>query len=423
MRFAQTLPLIAASALPQPALAQVAVADSGDTGWMILCALLVLLAALPGLMLRHAGLVNVRNALSVMTQGAAVIAIVSLVWAIAGYSIAYAPGSAWLGGGANLLLANLGQLRDGMTVPESAFVLFQMALALLAASLLIGAVAERVRLGWLIGFAPLWLLLVYAPTVHAVWGGGWLADLGVLDFAGGLVVHGVAGFSALTLALIAGRRREASDPGHSPVLGLAGGALLWIGLSGVVGGWALGATDDAATAILNYHFAACAAALLWALLDRLLGARTSATGILSGALAGIAAISASAALVGTGGAMMIGVIAAIVCRIGGGLAARWIDDPAGVFVVHGLGGLTGVLLLPIFVLPLLGGVGYEVPVSLSAALLSQLAGLAIVALWAMIGTAIAALIVSMVIPMRVGAQEEADGLDASQHGQQGWDFR
>ncbi|MBJ7444551.1 MAG: ammonium transporter [Sphingobium sp.] len=423
MRFAQTLPLIAALALPQPAFAQVAAADSGDTGWMILCALLALLAALPGLMLRHAGLVNVRNALSVMTQGAAVAAVVSLTWAIAGYSIAYAPGSAWLGGGANLLLANLGQLREGMTVPESAFVLFQMALALIAACLLIGAVAERARLGWLIGFAPLWLLIVYAPVAHAVWGGGWLADLGVLDFAGGLVVHGVAGFSALTLALIAGRRREASDPGHAPVLSLAGGALLWVGLSGVVGGWALGATDDAATAILNYHFAACAAALVWALLDRLLGARSSATGILSGALAGIAAISASAALVGTGGAMMIGVIAAIVCRLIGGLAGRWIDDPASVFVVHGLGGLTGVLLLPFFVLPLLGGVGYETPVSLSAALLGQLIGLVVVALWAMIGTAIAALIVSMVIPMRVSTQEEADGLDASQHGQQGWDFR
>ena len=423
MRFALTLPLIAASALPQPAFAQVVAADSGDTGWMILCALLVLLAGLPGLMLRHAGLVNVRNALSVMAQGAAVAAVVSLTWAIAGYSIAYAPGSAWLGGSANLLLANLGQLREGMTVPESAFVLFQMALALIAACLLIGAVAERARLGWLVGFAPLWLLLVYAPVAHAIWGGGWLADLGVLDFAGGLVVHGVAGFSALTLALIAGRRREASDPGHAPLLSLAGGALLWVGLSGVVGGWALGATDDAATAILNYHFAACAAALIWALLDRLLGARSSATGILSGALVGIAAISASAALVGTGGAMMIGVIAAIICRLIGGLAGRWIDDPASIFVVHGLGGLTGTLLLPLFVLPLLGGVGYETPVSLSAALVSQLIGLAVVVLWAMVGTAIAALIVSMVVPLRVSAQQEADGLDASQHGQQGWDFR
>lgn len=423
MRFVLTLPLIAALAAPQAAYAQIAVADSGDTGWMMVCALLILLAALPGLMLRHAGQVNVRNALSVMAQGAGVIATVSLAWAIIGYSLAYAPGSAWLGGGANLLLANLAQLRDGLTVPESAFVLFQLALALLAACLLVGTVAERTRIGWFLGFAPLWLLLVYAPVTHAVWGSGWLADLGVMDFAGGLVVHGVAGFSALALALIAGRRRDPASVCHSPVLSLAGGALLWIGLSGMVGGWALGATDDAATALLHHHFAACAAALTWALLDHVLGKRTTATGILSGALAGIAAIAASAALVGTGGAMLIGVIAAFICRLAQPLVARHVDDSASVFAIHGLGGATGLLLLPVFALPLMGGVGFDIGITLTGALTSQAIGLVIVALWAMVGSAIAALIVSMLIPMRATAQEEADGLDLAQHGQQGWDFR
>lgn len=423
MRFFPALPVLAALALPRPAFAQVAVADSGDTGWLILCALLVLLAALPGVLLRHAGQVNVRGALSVMAQGAAVVAVASLGWAIIGYSLVFAPGGDWIGGAANMLLANLGQLRDGLTVPESAFVLFQLALALVAAALLVGAVAERTAIGWWVAFTPLWLLLVYVPVAHAVWAGGWLAGLGVMDFAGGLVLHGVAGFSALALALIVGRRTAPSDPGHSPVLAMAGGALLWVGLSGVVGGWALGATDDAATAILNHHFAACAAALTWAALDRLLGGRSRATGILSGALAGIAAISASAALVGTGGAMLIGVIAALVCRLAAPLAGRWIDDGAGVFLIHGLGGITGALLLPVFVLPLLGGVGFEGAISLPGALLGQSLGVVVVALWAMVGSAIAALIVSVVIPMRVSAQAEADGLDAAQHGQQGWDFR
>jgi Amt family ammonium transporter len=423
MRALTILPFLAALALPQPALAQVAVADSGDTGWMILCALFLLLAALPGLMLRHAGQVNVRNALSVSSQGAAVVAIATLTWGIAGYSIAYAPGSAWLGGGANLLLANLSQLRDGLTVPESTFVLFQLGITLLAVALLVGAVAERTRIGWWIAFTPLWILLVYAPVAHAVWGGGWLADLGVMDFAGGLVVHGTAGFSALALALIVGARREPSNPGHSPLLSLAGGALLWVGLSGAVGGWALGATDDAATAILNHLFAACAAALCWGLIDRLLNGRTSATGIMSGGLAGVAAISASAALVGTGGAMLIGVIAALVACIGARLLASRVDDGAGVFAIHGLGGLTGILLLPIFVLPLTGGVGFDADITLTSALISQALGLIVVALWAMVGSAIAALIVSVVIPMRVSAQAESDGLDLSQHGQQGWDFR
>ncbi|MEC3910720.1 ammonium transporter [Sphingobium sp. CR2-8] len=423
MRLSSVLPLLAAIALPQPAWAQVAVADSGDTGWMILCALLVLLAALPGLMLRHAGQVNVRNALSASAQGAAVAAIAMLTWAIAGYSLAYAPGSAWLGGGSNLLLANLSALRDGLTVPESAFVLFQLSLALLAACLLVGAVTERTRIGWWIAFTPLWMLLVYTPIAHAVWGGGWLADLGVMDFAGGLVLHGTAGFSALALALIVGARREPTSAGHSPLLSMAGGALLWVGLSGVVGGWALGATDDAATAILNHLFAACAAALTWALLDRLLSAQSSATGILSGGLAGVAAISASAALVGTGGAMLIGVIAAFVSRIGAGVVARRVDDGAGVFAIHGLGGLTGILLLPVFVLPLMGGVGFDANITLTGALTAQAIGLVVVALWAMVGSAIAALIVSVVIPMRVSAQAELDGLDPSQHGQQSWDFR
>ncbi|MDO7835383.1 ammonium transporter [Sphingobium sp. HBC34] len=423
MRFFSTLPFLAMLALPRPALAQVAVADSGDTGWMILCALLVLLAALPGLMLRHAGLVNVRSALSVMAQGAGVAAAACLTWGIVGYSLTYAPGGDWLGGSANLLLANLGQLRDGLTVPESAFVLFQLALALLAAGLLVGAVTERTAIGWWIAFTPLWLLMVYVPVAHAVWAGGWLAGLGVMDFAGGLVVHGVAGFSALALALIAGKRAAPSNPGHAPVLAIAGGALLWIGLSGMVGGWALGATDDAATAMLNHQFAACAAALTWALVDKLLGARSSATGIASGALAGIVAISASAALVGTGGAMLIGIIAALVCRLATALVSHRIDDGAGVFIIHGLGGVTGTLLLPIFVLPLLGGVGFEGNISLSGALVSQLVGVVVIALWAMVGSAIAALIVSVVIPMRVSAQAEAEGLDATQHGQQGWDFR
>lgn len=421
--FARLLLLFLFIAAPQPASAQVAVADSGDTGWMMVCALLVLLAAVPGLALRHAGLVNVRNALAAPAQAIAVAAGASLAWGIIGYSLAYAPGSGWLGGGANLLLEGLGALREGLTVPESAFVLFQMALAIFAACLLPGAMAERARIGWIAAFAPLWLLIVYAPIAHWVWSGGWLAQLGVMDFAGGLVVHGAAGFSALALLLILGRRRAAADPGHAPVLGIAGGALLWIGWGGMVGGWALGATDDAASAILNAHFAACAGVLGWMLGDRLSGGRIKATGLISGALAGLVAVSASAALVGPGGAMLIGLIGAIVSRLGKGLLGSRIDDAADIFVIHGLGGVAGVLALPLFVQPLLGGVGFEAGISLASALLAQAIGVAIVALWAMVGSAIVALLLSVLLPMRGTAQEEADGLDAVQHGQQGWDFR
>ncbi|WHO40468.1 ammonium transporter [Sphingobium sp. AP49] len=422
MRPALALPFLAALLAAQPAAAQGAVADSGDTGWMILCALLLLLAALPGLMLRHAGLANVRHALATMAHSVTATATIMLAWGVAGYSLAYAPGGAWLGNGTHLLLANMADLRDGLTVPESAFVLFQMAFAVLAGGLVVGAVAGRTSIGWIAAFAPLWLLLVYAPLVHWIWGGGWLADLGVMDFAGGLAVHGLAGFSALALLLIAGRRRDPSATGHAPLLVLAGGALFWIGLSGAVGGWALGATDNAAIAILNLFFAACTASLCWSLIDRLLGAHASATGLLSGAIAGLAAISASAGLVGTGGAILIGLGAAIVCRIGAGIASSWIDDPAALFAIHGLGGLTGALLLPLCVLPLLGGVGFE-GTGLAGALVAQAIGACLVALWGLVGTAIAALIVSVVLPLRLSPQEEADGLDAVQHGQQSWDFR
>ncbi|KEQ52232.1 ammonium transporter [Sphingobium chlorophenolicum] len=414
--------LLPALMAPQTATAQVAVADSGDTAWMILCGVLVLLAALPGLILRHAGLVRARSALSVGMQGLVVAAGVSLLWGIVGYSLAYAPGSGWLGGRAHVLLADLGALRDGLTVPESAFVLFQMGLAIFAACLLPGAVAERVRLGWMAVFALLWLLLVYAPVVHWVWGGGWLANLGVMDFAGALVVHLCAGFSALALTLVVGKRRAVSG-GHAPLLGLAGGALLWIGWAGIVGGWAFGATDNAATAILNAHFAACAGAFGWILVERIDLGRVTATGTISGALTGMVAISASVALVGPGGAMAIGLIAALLCRVVKALLGERIDDAADVFLIHGLGGLIGMLLLIPFVLPVLGGVGFAAGISLSGAFVAQLAGIAAVALWAMAGSAIIALMLSVVVPARIGVRDEAEGLDLAQHGQQSWDFR
>ncbi|WP_037471868.1 ammonium transporter [Sphingobium sp. DC-2] len=421
--FARLLLLFLFVAAPQPAGAQVAVADSGDTGWMMLCGLLVLLAALPGLALRHMGLVNVRNGLAIAAQTAAVAAGASLVWGIAGYSLAYAPGSSWLGGGANMLLANLNPLQEGMTVPESAFVLFQMSLAVFAACLLPGAVAGRARLGWMAALAPLWLLIVYAPVAHWIWGGGWLAGLGVMDFAGALVVHVSAGFSGLALMLMIGRRRSSPDAGHAPLLSIAGGALIWMGWTGALGGWALGATGDAAAAILNAHFAACSGALCWMLIDRLAGGKPSATGPLSGALTGLAAISASGALAGTGGAILTGIVAVLVCRAGKAAFAKRIDDGCDVFVIHGLGGLTGVMLMPVMVLPVMGGAGFEPGISLTGALASQAAGVGVVVLWSMAGSAIAALILSVLLPMRGTAQEEADGLDSVQHGQQAWDFR
>jgi Amt family ammonium transporter len=425
MRLLRSLPfLLPLLALPETAHAQVAVADSGDTGWMIVCALLVLLAAIPGLALRHAGLVNARNALSVAAQGIGIAAGVSLAWGIAGYSLAYAPGGNWMGSGVNLMLANLGALREGLTVPESAFVLFQMSLAILATCLIGGTLAGRAQFGWTMLFAPLWLLMVYAPIAHWAWGGGWLAQIGTMDFAGGLTIHMTAGFSALALALIAGRRQDVTGQPHANLLSLIGSGLVWVGWFGITGGWALGATDDAASAILNTHFAACASALSWALLDRLFTGRTSATGIASGAMAGLVAISASAALVGTGGAILIGIIAAFICRIVVQLlTTSRVDDSANIFAIHGIGGLLGMVLLAPFTLPQLGGVGFDPGINLTDLLLTQGIAIATVALWSMLGAAILALGISIIIPLRADEGDEAEGLDSSHHGQQSWDFR
>lgn len=389
------LPVLLAAAAPVPAFAQVQAADSGDTAWMLTCALFVCLAAVPGSMLRHAGQARAKDALSIMAQGAVIVAGVSLLWAMIGYSLAYAPGGRWLGGGANILLSGLAPLRDGLTVPESAFALFQLGLALLAAGIVAGAVAGRARFGWVAIFAPLWTLLVYAPVAHWMWGGGWLADLGALDFSGAIVLNVSAGVSALVATLMVGRRsgiraRPEHDSGHAPVLTLGATGLVWIGWFGVGGGWAPGASDDAATAILNIHFAACAAALGWAAVERLRTGRVSATGIASGAVAGLVAISASAGLVGAGGAMLIGLIAGACCQLATGLAARLrADDVGNVVAIHAVGGMLGALLLAPFTLPALGGVGFAAGVGLFAVLATQAVAIAAVALWSALGTAIA----------------------------------
>lgn len=423
MRFPHALLIFLAAASPETAFAQVAAADSGDTAWMILCALLLLLAAGPALMLRYAGQANVRSALSMVAQIMVAACGVALAWAVAGYSLAFAPGNAWLGGGANLMLANLGALREGMTVPDAAFALFQLGFALLSVCLIVGAVGGRTAIGWWAAFAPLWSLLVYAPIAHALWGGGWLAGLGVMDYAGGLVIHTTAGFSALALTLIVGPRKQAGGGGHAPLFSIVGGAILWIGLSGAAGGWALGAIDVAAIAILNHVLAGCAGALAWALIDRIGGGSSSATGFASGAVAGVAAVAASAGLIGAGGAILIGVAGATIGRSGAAIVRRRVDDVGEIFVIHGLGGAVGALALALFILPKFGGVGLEGDPSFLSMLGTQALGVVVVALWALVGSAIAALMVSLAIPMRVSAQTEAEGLDAAEHGEQSWDFR
>ncbi|RDC60056.1 putative ammonium transporter [Alteripontixanthobacter maritimus] len=416
---------------PAPAVidvAQLALNDSGDTAWILAASALVLMMTLPGLGLFYGGLVRAKNFLSVLLQIGAVAAIASVLWIIIGYTLAFGDVSnGWLGDGRAWMLNDLGTLREGTTIPESAFVLFQMTFAVITPALMIGAWVDRARFGWVVAFCALWGLVVYAPVAHWMWGGGWLAGIGALDFAGGIVVHTTAGVSALVIALLLGRRKGFPGPAmlpHSPALTMAGAALLWVGWFGFNGGSALSATDDASSAIINTHLAASMASLVWILIERFSLGKPTSVGWATGAIAGLATITPAAGLVGPGGAIILGVLGAVTCYGAIQLIKQrlQIDDSLDVFAVHGVGGMLGSLLLAIFMAEGLGGVGFTDGGGMGVQFVAQAIGVGVVALWSAVGTTILALMVSLVLPMRVSADDEREGLDIANHGERAWDL-
>lgn len=424
-----TLGLAAAFAmLTSPALAQpIVVPDSGDSAWILTASALVLLMTIPGLALFYGGLVRARNVLSIIMHCFVMVCIVSLLWAVAGYSLVFGDGDQWIGGLGNAFLANLAGLRANTTIPETAFVLFQMTFAIITPALVIGAFVERIRFGWVVAFTFAWSLVVYVPVARSVWGGGWLASLGTLDFAGGIVVHTTAGVAALVIALLLGPRKGFDKtllPPHSPTLTMVGAGLLWVGWFGFNGGSALGANDDAATAILNTHLAASAAALAWIVFERFRIGKPTSIGIVTGAVAGLATITPAAGYVGPGGAMVLGFLGGMTCFYAVLLVKQKlkIDDSLDVFAVHGVGGMLGSILFPFFLLPVLGGPGFEESASLSSQLVAQLIGVIVVALWTGFMTWLICFITSYVAPMRVDEEAEHDGLDLSSHGERGWEL-
>jgi len=435
MRFAQMRLLAAAALLSAsgPLLAQAPgtldVADSGDTAWLLTSAAFVLLMAAPGLTLFYGGLVRARNFLAVLVQCGAIVAAASVLWVVCGYTIAFGTvGGGWLGGGNALMLRELGNVRDGLTVPESGFALFQLTFAAITPALMVGAWVDRARFGWVVGFCALWGLVVYAPVAHWVWGGGWLASrFGTLDFAGGIVVHTTAGVSALVAALLLGKRqgfpRTLMLP-HSPALTMAGAALLWMGWFGFNGGSALAANDDAAAAIINTHLAASMAALAWIAIEKWKVGKPTSVGFATGAIAGLATVTPAAGFISPAAAMLFGLVAAAICYAAIQLVKQrlQIDDSLDVFAVHGIGGMTGSLLLALFLHPALGGTGYAEGMALPGQLLGQATGVGVVALWSAVASAILALAVSFVIPMRVSEDEEREGLDITSHGEHAWEL-
>jgi ammonium transporter, Amt family len=420
--------ILAAAILTSPALAQpIIVSDSGDTAWILTSSALVLLMTLPGLALFYGGLVRVRNVLSVFMHCFAITAVLSLLWAVCGYTLVFGEGDRWLGGFGNAMLGGLADLRVDTTLPESAFVLFQMTFAIITPALIVGAFVERVKFGWVVAFSALWSLLVYVPVARWVWGGGWLSELGTLDFAGGIVVHATAGVAALVVAKLLGERKGFNKtllPPHSPALTMTGAGLLWVGWFGFNGGSALAAGDDAATAILNTHLAACSAALIWALIERIRVGKSTSVGIVTGAVAGLATITPAAGFIGPTGAIILGAVGSFACFYAVQFVKQGIkiDDSLDVFAVHGVGGILGSILFPIFILPALGGGGFEDAGGLTRQLVAQLIGVGVAVLWSGVVTLIIGFGLSYFIPMRVDEEAEHDGLDLSSHGERGWEL-
>ncbi len=424
------LALLPLAARAQDAITSVQdVADSGDTAWILVSSAFVLLMTMPGLTLFYGGLVRAKGFLAVLVQVGAIAAVASVLWVMVGYTLAFGNVSAgWLGGGNAWMLLNIGNVRAGTTIPESAFALFQMCFALITPALMVGAWVDRARFGWVIGFCALWGLLVYAPVAHWVWGGGWLATrFGTLDFAGGIVVHTTAGISALVVALLLGKRsgfpKTLMLP-HSPSLTMAGAALLWVGWFGFNGGSALAANDDAASAIINTHVAACIAALVWIAIEKFSVGKPTSVGFATGAVAGLATVTPAAGFIAPGAAMILGAIGALVCYPMIQLVKQRleIDDSLDVFAVHGVGGMVGSILLAVFLSDGFGGTGYAEGMNMVRQLVAQFAGVGIVALWSAFATVVCALMVAMVIPMRVTEDEEREGLDITSHGERAWEF-
>jgi ammonium transporter, Amt family len=433
LRFVSLMFALGLAGIFSPAFAQETVeavqTDTGDTAWVLTATALVLMMTLPGLALFYGGLVRSKNFLSVLIQCGAITAIVSVLWIVIGYSLAFAPSeSGVIGGISSIMFANLDSVREGQSIGEAVFALFQMTFAIITPALIVGAWVERARFGWVVAFCALWSLLVYVPVAYWVWGGGWLFEMGAIDFAGGIVVHTTAGVSALVVAVMLGKRigfpKTLMLP-HSPALTVTGAGLLWVGWFGFNGGSALTASDfGAGTAIINTHFAASAAALVWMLIERIKVGKATAVGFATGAIAGLATVTPAAGAVGPMGALILGILAGVVCFYAVGLVKHTlgIDDSLDVFAVHGVGGIMGSILLAVLASSAFDGQGYAEGMTMMSQLLVQLQAVGVVAAWSAVVTLIIGYMVSMVIPMRVSEDAERDGLDISSHGERAWDM-
>lgn len=388
--------------------------NPADTAFLFTATALVLLMTLPGLALFYGGLVRARNVLSVFMHVFSIACLMSVLWLVAGYSIAFGEAGGWWGGLAKAFLIGVDAESLAGSVPEVLFFAFQMTFAVITPALIVGAYVERVGFGWVLAFSGAWMLIVYAPVAHWIWGAGALADggifgeTGVRDFAGGIVVHETAGLAALVIAIVLGPRRHRTTPPHQPGLVMIGAALLWVGWFGFNGGSALAATGQAAMAMTVTHLSAAAASLSWVLWERIKFGRASLVGLVTGTIAGLASITPASGFVGPIEALIIGAVAGILCQEAVGLIRNRlkIDDTLDVFAVHGVGGILGTLMI--------AALGH-------GAWVAQLGGLVIVGVWTVGMTFVLVKAVALVLPLRVDAETETNGLDLSVHGERAYD--
>ena len=417
--------LIAASLVASPVFAADNAIDSGDTAWILTATALVLLMTLPGLALFYAGLVQSKNIVSVLMHHFAIAALMSVLWVIAGYSLAFSGDGAWVGDLANSFMSKITLDSASGTIPESVFAAFQMTFAIITPALIIGAYVERMKFAAILLFSAVWLLTVYAPVTHWVWGGGIMAEWGVLDFAGGIVVHATAGTAALVCALVVGKRRSfptSVQPPHSPVLTMIGASMLWIGWFGFNGGSALGAGNSAGMALLVTHIAAATASLVWMFIEWFRFGRPSLVGIVTGMVAGLATVTPASGFIGVPGGLILGLAGGVACYVAVDLirVRLKIDDSLDVFAVHGVGGILGSLLVAYLALPAFGGLGLADGVTAGSQFMVQLASVAITVLWTGIASYVILKVIGAVIGLRVDQQDEIEGLDLSQHGERGY---
>lgn len=390
--------------------------NAADTAWIIVATALVLFMTLPGLALFYGGLVRARNVLSVFMHCYAIACLMSILWLAFGYSIAFGSGTSGFWGGLDKAFLN-GVTANSLSgsLPEILFFAFQMTFAIITPALIVGAYVERVGFGFVLLFSALWMLIVYAPVVHWIWGGGMMSDggifgeTGVRDFAGGIVVHETAGLAALVIAIFLGARKNQTTPPHNPGFVMIGAAMLWVGWFGFNGGSQLAADGGAAMALTVTHISAAAASLSWGLWERVKYGKTSLVGVVTGTIAGLASITPASGFVGPVAALIIGTIAGILCQEAVNLIRNKvkIDDTLDVFAVHGVGGIFGTIMIAVF------GQG---------AWVAQLGALAVVGAYTIVLTVALVKLVGMITPLRVDAETEVNGLDLSVHGERAYDM-